>query len=91
MKAEQVYDEIKLLKDRGTLPKLISAGLISPKASTYLDITERVEYKAQRSKRVLNKIIIMQVATEFRCSETTVYRALSTMRRPLHTRGNNVL
>jgi Fe2+ or Zn2+ uptake regulation protein len=90
-KAEQVYNEIKRLKENGSLPKLISIGLISPKASTYYEITERVNEKAERQKRTSNKIIISQVATEFRCSETTIYRALKTMRNPLHTSANKIL
>lgn len=90
-KAEQVYNEVKRLKENGSLPKLISAGLVSPKASTYLDITEMVNAKSERHKRTSSKIIISQVATEFRCSETTIYRALKTMRNPLHTPAKKVL
>jgi Fe2+ or Zn2+ uptake regulation protein len=91
LKAEQVYNEIKRLKENGSLPKLISVGLISPKASTYFDITERVNNQAERHRRTSNKIIISQVATEFRCSETTIYRALKTMRKPLHTPAKKVI
>jgi Fe2+ or Zn2+ uptake regulation protein len=90
-KVEQVYNEVKRLKENGSLPKLISAGLVSPKASTYLEITERVNAKVERHKRTSSKIIISQVATEFRCSETTIYRALKVMRNPLHIRGNKPL
>ena len=90
-KAEQVYNEVKRLKENGSLPKLISAGLVSPKASTYLEITDRVNAQTERHKRTSSKIIISQVATEFRCSETTIYRALKTMRNPLHTSAKKVL
>lgn len=90
-KAEQVYNEVKRLKENGSLPKLISAGLVSPKASTYLDITDMVNAKVERQKRTSSKIIISQVATEFRCSETTIYRALKTMRNPLHTPAKKVI
>ena len=91
LKAEQVYNEIQRLKENGSLPKLISLGLISPKASTYYDITERVTAKTERHKRTSSKIIISQVATEFRCSETTIYRALKVMRNPLHSSAKKLL
>ncbi len=90
-KAEQVFNEIKRLKDNGSLPKLISIGLISPKASTYYEITEMVNSKKERLKRTSSKIIINQVATEFRCSETTIYRALNVMRKPLHVSAKKVI
>jgi hypothetical protein len=84
LKAGAVYNELKRLDDNGTLPRLVSIGLLSPKANTYMRITEKVIYQQTRLKNTPNKVIICNVASEFKVSTATVYRAISIMRKPLH-------
>lgn len=80
-----VYNEIKKLDESGALPRLVTAGLLSPKAKTYMKITETVATQQTRMRNTPNKVIICNVANEFRVSTATVYRAISIMRKPLHT------
>ena len=91
LKQEEIYDEIRRLKESGSLPRLVSAGLLSPKASTYFDISERVSAKTIRLTRTSHKMIVSQVACEFRVSTSTIYRALNVMRKPLHTSATKIL
>lgn len=86
---EAVYSEIKRLYDNGSLPKLVTAGLLSPKAVTYMHIVERVSQQQTRLVRTTNKVIISNVADEFKVSTATVYRAINVMRTPLRKCENN--
>lgn len=72
----------------GTLTALVRSGLMAPKVVAYADMYQRVEDKRRRLKRTPHKLIIVQVAEEFRVSTATVYRAINLMRRPLHTPAN---
>jgi len=89
LKTEAVYNEIKKLDEAGVLPRLVTVGLISPKASTYMKITETVVKQQTRLRNTPNKVIISNVANEFRVSTATVYRAISIMQKPLQRRENN--
>lgn len=80
--------EVQKLRESGALPKLVSAGLLSPKAVTYLHIAERVAEVESRYKRTTRGILINNIAAEFRVSNATVYRAINVMCKPLHTNEN---
>lgn len=88
LKVGAVYSEIKKLDETGALPKLVTVGLISPKASTYMRITETVIIQQQRLRNTPNKVIISNVANKFKVSTATVYRAINIMRKPLHRTEN---
>lgn len=84
-KAEAVYNEVKRLQQSGSISTLVKAGLMSPKTITYLEIAECVQDKKAKYKRTSNKVIVSRVATQFRVSPATVYRAICVMRRPLQS------
>lgn len=77
------------MRDSGALPRLVSAGLLSPKTVTYFNITERVNVIRIRMTRTSKAVIMCNVAEEFNVSTATVYRAVSVMNTPLHIRENN--
>jgi hypothetical protein len=89
LKAEPLWVEVKRLKDSGALPKLVAAGLLSPKTVTYFSIAERVNQQRTRYTRTAKAQIISRVANEFNVSNATVYRAVSVMGEPLHTNENH--
>lgn len=78
-----IFNEIKRLHNDGTLPRLVSVGLLSPKALTYMNIAERVDTQQQRMRRTTSANIIHNVANEFKVSTATVYRAVKVMKTPL--------
>ena len=84
MKAAQIFDHLSAMRNDGTLTAFVRSGLIGPKAVAYLDMYIRVKEKQRRLKRTPRKVIIIQVAEEYRVSTATVYRAINLMELPLH-------
>ena len=85
---EQVYNEIKRLKESGLLHQLVQVGLLSSKTLLYMEICEELEYRKKRYRYSSNKIIINQIADKFRCSESTIYRAIAVMKLPINNSQN---
>jgi Fe2+ or Zn2+ uptake regulation protein len=80
---EQVYNEVKRLKESGLLHQLVQVGLLSSKTLLYMEICEEMEIRKRRFKYSSNKIIINQIADKFKCSDSTIYRAIAIMKLPI--------
>ena len=81
---EQVYNEVKRVKESGLLHQLVQVGLLSSKTLLYMEICEEMEMRKRRFKYSSNKIIINQIADKFKCSDSTIYRAIAIMKLPLN-------
>lgn len=87
MENKTIFDAIKKLKEEAPMCRLVAVGIISPKAQSYYDITERFNELDKRLTRTSKCIKVNTVAEQFHCAPVTVYRALNIMRQPLE-RGN---
>lgn len=48
-----------------------------------MEICEEMEIRKRRFKYSSNKIIINQIADKFKCSDSTIYRAIAIMKLPI--------
>lgn len=49
-----------------------------------MEICEEMEMRKKRFKYSSNKIIINQIADKFKCSDSTIYRAIAIMKLPIN-------
>ena len=75
----KTIDIITKLRSDGSAPRLIVQGLLSTKAVIFHDIAVRFNEYAKQSRKYSKAASITMVASEFKVSERTVYRALHMM------------
>ena len=75
----RTIDIITKLRNEGEAPRLIVQGLLSTKSIMYADIAKMYEEKRAKRKRSSVQLIVSEIASSFKVSERTVFRALYIM------------
>lgn len=74
-----MIQELIQMQKSGLLPKMVRAGLVSSKVSTYLEIYMFVDARKQTTGKKTNAIVL-EASEQFKVCRKTVYNALQAVK-----------